>query len=276
MTFLAALALGGVAAADRMAAQWRSDAASLLTVQVPHPTDPAALQGHDTRISQVLAVMRANPHLSRIRPMPEAEMQELLRPWLGTVTGEGGPAALALGLPAIIEAHVDNPDLDLTDLGGKLAAAAPGAMAESSEQWTARLATLARTLQLCAELVLVLVVFVAASVVVLTVRAGLAVRREAIGIVHNLGASDSYIAQRFADRTGRLSGLGALGGAGAAMIVLLGLSGLSSPFVDAGSGRVLGLTPGLWATLPILPASAAALGWATAQIVVRRWLQHLP
>jgi len=32
----------------------------------------------------------------------------------------------------------------------------------------------------------------------------------------------------------------------------------------------------LWIALPLLPAVAAAIGWATAQATVRAWLRRLP
>ena len=45
MAFLAALALGGWVAAASLAQHWRLGAAAAMTVQVPHPADPAAQGG---------------------------------------------------------------------------------------------------------------------------------------------------------------------------------------------------------------------------------------
>ena len=112
-------------------------------------------------------------------------------------------------------------------------------------------------------------------------RAGLSTRRDAIEIVHGLGAADGFIAGRFARRAMRLAAVGALGGALLALPVLLGLTGLAAPFGGAEAAADIGglaaSMPGsLWLGLPALPLAASIIGWLTAQITVRRWLRRLP
>jgi cell division transport system permease protein len=145
------------------------------------------------------------------------------------------------------------------------------------------LAVLARSLQACAGLALLLVAGIAASVIAVATRAGLSTRREAIEIVHGLGATDRYIAGRFAERATLLAAVGAVAGSVAALPVLLGLAHLAAPFVaradaaDDGLGAALGALPALlWLALACLPAGAAAIGYATAHGAVRRWLRRLP
>ena len=123
---------------------------------------------------------------------------------------------------------------------------------------------------------------VAAAVIAVATRAGLAARRDAIEVVHGLGATDGYIAGRFARRATGLATLGAACGAVAALPVLLGLATLAAPFsAQGGAAAPAGAIPGvlptaLWLALPALPAAAAAIGWLTAQGTVRRWLRRLP
>jgi cell division transport system permease protein len=126
-------------------------------------------------------------------------------------------------------------------------------------------------------------------------RTGLVARREAIEIVHGLGATDSYIAGRFARRASSLAAIGGAVGAFAALPVLLGLATLAAPFLAgdpaaaaqprAGDGQALlawglgvlrSLPPEIWAALPLLPVIAWTIGFATAQGTVRRWLRRLP
>jgi cell division transport system permease protein len=122
-------------------------------------------------------------------------------------------------------------------------------------------------------------------VISVATRAGLSVRREAIVIVHGLGATDGFIAGRFAARATLLAAVGAAGGALAALPILLTLARMAAPFVGeeqaAGAGDsmadVLGsLAAPLWLALPCLPLLAGAIGFATAQSAVRRWLRRLP
>ncbi len=142
---------------------------------------------------------------------------------------------------------------------------------------------LVSSLQACAGLALLLVAGVAAAVIAVATRAGLSTRREAIEIVHGLGATDGYIAGRFAARATLLAAVGAAGGAVVALPILLALARMTAPFGgETGASAdtlqdALGTLPApLWLALPCLPASAAVIGFVTAQAAVRRWLRRLP
>src|SRR6185312_8151255 len=114
-------------------------------------------------------------------------------PWLGAAAER-----LAIPLPAVIAVRLADARTDLAPLAARLEAAAPGTLTESHGVWIRRLSVLARSLQACAGLALLLVALVAAAVIAVATRAGLVARREAIEIVHGLGATDGYIAARFA------------------------------------------------------------------------------
>lgn len=269
MAFLAALALAGAVAAASLARQWQDGAGSVLTVQVPQPGSPAA-GDEGARLDRVLAILRGTPGIATVRVLDEGELEALLRPWLGSAEGR-----VALPLPAVLEVRLADPALPTAPLAARLTVAAPGTLVESHEVWMQRLAALARSLQACAGLATAIVAGVAAAVVAVATRAGLAARRDAIEIVHGLGATDGYIAGRFARRATLLAMLGALGGTAAALPVLLGLAQLAAPFsAQDSTGQTL--PNALWLALPMLPAAAAAIGWLTAHGTVRRWLRRLP
>jgi cell division transport system permease protein len=276
MAFLAALALGGWVAAASLAEHWRLGAAAAMTVQVPHPTDPAA-QGTGTRVASVVALLNGTPGIAEARALSDDQVADLLRPWLGS-----GMERLAIPLPAVVQVHLseDGPDLDALDR--RLSAAAPGTLTETHGVWIGRLSALARSLQACAGAALLVVAGVAVSVIAVATRAGLSARREAIEIVHGLGATDGFIAARFAGRATMLAAIGAFVGALAALPVLLGLAKLSAPFAAspatdaAGADMLAALPAALWLVLPALPLAAAAIGFLTAQGTVRRWLRRLP
>ena len=270
MTFLAALTLAGAVAAAALAEHWQSGAAAVLTVQVPQP---GAAAGEGTRLDRVVAMLRGSPGINAVRVLSTAELADLLRPWLGNAT-----QASALPLPAVVEVRLApgeaEPDAGLQQ---RLTGAAPGTVLESHGVWLQRLTTLARSLQLCAAAALLLVAAVGAAVVAVATRAGLAARRDAIEIVHGLGATDAFIAGRFASRATILAASGACLGALVALPVLLGLAALAAPFTGIpGPGTLLPTLPWpLWLSLPMLPLAAAAIGWVTAQATVHRWLRRL-
>lgn len=274
MAFLAALAGAGVFGAEALARHWRLGAGAALTVQVP---DPA----RDGRLARVLAALGGVRGVAEARPLDDAEMEALLRPWLGA-----GAGRLSLPLPAVVAVRLAADGPDGAALATLLDAAAPGTLTESNGPWLRRLGVLARSLQACAALAMATVGFVAASVVLVAVRAGLAARRDAIEIVHGLGATDGFIAGQFARRMTALAGWGALVGTLLAVPVLAGLGGLAAPFAGGAApggtvaeeavAALLALPEPLWGALPALPLLAAGLGWVTAQVTVRRWLRRLP
>jgi cell division transport system permease protein len=276
MAFLGGLALAGWMGAASLAKHWQQGSGSMLTVQVPNPTQPAA-QSVRTRVEQVTAALTGTPGVVSAHALTDDELGELLRPWLGQ-----DAARLALPLPAVISVHVANANKPVESLAKRLNEAAPGTLVENHGVWMQRLAVLARSLQACAGLALMLVAAVAAAVIAVATRSGLAARREAIEIVHGLGATDGYIAARFAGRATMLAAVGGLLGTILSLPVLLTLGWVAAPFggsapMQVSVNSVLETLPiSLWLELPGLPAASAAIGFLAAQGTVRFWLRRLP
>jgi cell division transport system permease protein len=286
MAFLAILALAGALAAAQLAGRWQGGAGSTITVQVPRadaPAPPAADGPSQTRLDRVLAALKIDSSVADVRQLGQAELADMLRPWLGTA-GE----TLSVPLPAVLAVRLVHPEQDVSALAERLDAASPGTLTESSGLWVRRLAALARSLQACAWLALLMVSLVAGAVVMVATRAGLAARRESIEIIHGLGATDGYIAGRFARRATTLAAIGGLTGAVASLPVLLVLAVLAAPFTEASGPARPGLDMAspmallhalplaLWVALPCLPLASALLGFITTQATVRQWLRQLP
>ncbi len=291
MAFLAALALAGAVGASLLAQRWSAGAASVLTVQVTRGDEPAAVVPGASqpgtsisRIDAVMAVLRAEPSLLEARRLDRAALARLLSPWLG-----GDAGAIAVPLPAVVQLRLRPGRAVPADLDARLQRAAPDTLLERNGGWSDRLLSLTDSLQACAALALLVVGAVAAAVVAAATRAGLAVRRQAIEIVHGLGATDGYIAGRFAGRATMLASMGGAIGTALSVPLLLTLCHLAAPFAAAGTDDPLlepapsAWWPGLarvplplWLALPLLPLTAAAIGWSTAQVTVRTWLRRLP
>jgi cell division transport system permease protein len=276
MALLAALSMAGWVGSTTLSRQWQEGAGSALTVQVPRPIEPAA-KAEGSRLTAAVALLTATPGVASVHVLTDAELADLLRPWLGS-----GADRLAIPLPAVVAVRLTGESIDLRPLGRDLDEAAPGTIVEDHGLWMRRLAALAFSMRACALVALVLVCAVAAAVIGVATRAGLAARREAIEIVHGLGATDGFIAGRFARRTMLLTAAGGLIGAAIAVPALLALAELAAPFADtprelASVADVFSVFPtGLWGGTAALPFVAAAIGFCTAQWTVRRWLRHLP
>jgi cell division transport system permease protein len=147
----------------------------------------------------------------------------------------------------------------------------PGAVTEAHGVWVAHLSALARAVQGLALAVLGLVAAVAAAVVGVAVRAGISARRDAVLVLHGLGATDADVAGRFARRAAQLAGIGAAVGTLLALPALAGLVSLAGPL--AGEATWQGLP---WVDLAFLPFAASMVAWVATQATVRRWLRRLP
>jgi cell division transport system permease protein len=276
MAFLAGLAIAGWMGAAVLTGHWESGAGATLTVQVPRAAEPDAT-GSGTRLTAVQAALTSAPGVESVKTLSDEELDTLLRPWLGEDMKN-----LAVPIPAVIAVHMTGETADLTSLTSQLVQKAPGTILEDHAAWAGRLGTLARSLQLCSGLVLIIVALVTAAVIAVVTRSGLAARREAILIVYQLGATDGYIAQRFASRAAALSSIGGVIGGLFALPVVFTLTTLAAPLAGgtapAPTARAAFafLPLPLWLLPVILPAAAAVIGYLTTQLTMRRWLRQLP
>ena len=265
MSFLATLAMAGNVAASGIAGHWLAGARTMVTI-VPDPSMPVQEAGSVTRIDAVLTALREQPTLSGVRQLSASELGQVLKPWLGAAGTSG------MKLPGVILAR---DDARASGLSAALRQIAPGTLIEKGGRLTARLMVLSESLQAAAAAIMVIVAAVAASVVGVSVQAGLAQRREAIEIVHGLGARDRDIAHPFARQIARQAALGGLVGGLAALPVLLGLERLAAGLTVVAPGGGTGLAPALWATPLVLMGMAALIGWGVAEVTVLRWLRRL-
>src|SRR6202161_2242255 len=97
MTFLASITTGTVLLVSASAAEWQSEVASEITIQV-RPTPSRDL---DRDAAAVAEAMRAQAGIVEIRPFTKAESAKLLEPWLGS-----GLSFDDLPVPRVIVARV--------------------------------------------------------------------------------------------------------------------------------------------------------------------------
>ncbi|HJS33391.1 MAG TPA: FtsX-like permease family protein, partial [Alphaproteobacteria bacterium] len=205
-------------------------------------------------------------------PVSRTHVVALVEPWLG-----GGIEAAGLPLPQLIDVRLSkDAAVDLVALGERLAGAAPGAIVDDHRSWTDGLLRLARLGLTIAIGIVTLVGAVAALSVVLATRARLALHREAIDLLHLMGATDQYIAREFARDALIVAFLGAVAGlALAAVVGAAVLAGAPHLAIGAPVSFAGGIGLGGWLALSSLPLWAAALALATAWVTARRALRRM-
>ncbi len=268
MVYLATLALAAAIAVSNVAQAWDSGLAGKLTVQVP----PASDGGRDQtqRIDAVLDALRQTPGVYSARQLSRAEMTVLLKPWLGEAADSAD-----LPLPALIAVEVAPERApELSSLQRRLAAAAAGSRVDDHQRTLGRLLEVARTLQLLAVLVVVLVGAAAVVTVVFVTRTGLSIHRNVIELLHLIGAHDAYVARQFQRHALRLGLTGGLVGLALAAATLWALA----RWVGQEAGAVvpeLTLSRAQWLSLVAVPLGATLVAMLTARITVLRTLAKL-
>src|SRR6202140_3838456 len=131
MTFLASITTGTVLLVSASAAEWQSEVASEITIQVR----PAAGRDLDRDAAAVTAAMRAQPGIIEVRPFTKDESAKLLEPWLGS-----GLALEDLPVPRVIVARVQpGTALDLAALRRAVTLVAPTASVDDHRAWIERM-----------------------------------------------------------------------------------------------------------------------------------------
>src|SRR3981081_430105 len=119
MTFLASITTGAVLLVSASAAEWQSDVASEITMQVR----PLAGRDIERDAVAVAEVLRTQPGIVEVRPFTKDESAKLLEPWLGS-----GLSLDDLPVPRVIVARIaPGATLDLAGLRRPGAQAAPPA-----------------------------------------------------------------------------------------------------------------------------------------------------
>ncbi|TPQ35448.1 ABC transporter permease [Bradyrhizobium guangdongense] len=211
MTFLASMTTGTVLLVSASAAEWQSDVASEITIQVR----PQAGRDVDRDAAAVTEAMRAQAGIVEVKPFSKDESGKLLEPWLGT-----GLSMDDLPVPRMIIARVQpGTSLDLASLRAKVVQVAPSASVDDHRAWIERMRSMTNATVLAGLGILGLVIIATIISVSFATRGAMAANRPIVEVLHFVGAGDRYIANRFLRHFLRLGLEGGVIGGGIAMLV---------------------------------------------------------
>jgi cell division transport system permease protein len=210
MTFLASITTGAVLLVSASAAEWQSEVASEITIQVR----PAAGRDLDRDAAAVAQAMRSQPGIVDIRAFTKQESAKLLEPWLGS-----GLSLDDLPVPRVIVGRVQpGSTLDLAALRGRVVLAAPTASVDDHRAWIERMRSMTGATVFAGIGILALVIVATIISVSFATRGAMAANRPIVEVLHFVGAGDRYIANRFLRHFLRLGLQGGVIGGGAAML----------------------------------------------------------
>jgi cell division transport system permease protein len=263
MTFLASMTTGAVLLVSASAAEWQSEVASEITIQV------RPLPGRDVeRDAQAVAeAMRTQPGIVDVRPFSKEESSKLLEPWLGT-----GLTLDDLPVPRVIVARVQpGSKLDLAALRNRVAQVVRSASVDDHRAWIERMRSMTGATVLAGIGILALVIIATIISVSFATRGAMAANRPIVEVLHFVGAGDRYIANRFLRHFLRLGLQGGVIGGGIAMLTFGFSESIAGWFSGTPIGDQFGALLGTFALRPsgylALAAQAALIaaitGWAS-------------
>ena len=260
MTFLASMTTGAVLLVSASAAEWQSDVASEITIQVR----PQTGRDIDRDTAAVTEAMRAQAGIVEVRPFSKEESGKLLEPWLGT-----GLSMDDLPVPRMIIARVQpGTALDLAALRRRMMQVAPSASVDDHRAWIDRMRSMTNATVFAGLGVLGLVIIATIISVSFATRGAMAANRPIVEVLHFVGAGDRYIANRFLRHFLRLGLEGGLIGGGIAMLVFGFSESIAGWFSGTPVGDQFAALLGTFSLRPsgyiVLAVQAVLIGAVTA------------
>ena len=257
MTFaMVVVAAAGLALANAASAV-NAGAENSYVIQIP------AAAASD--LPKAVAAVRGLPRVQRVTPVPQSEMRDALKRWLGEAASSADlpvPAMATVELapgsdPAPVEAAVRNQVAEAT-------------FGTQSSELGPVLGSL-RALQLLALSLVLLMAGATAAAIVLAARGALNTHRATVEIMHGIGATDRQVTRLFERKIAADSIAGALIGTIGAALVLLLLGGGLAAATGGLEGAPLGFA-GI-AILALVPVGAVGIAVAVARVTLLRALR---
>jgi cell division transport system permease protein len=236
------------------------DLAQQATLQIIEP-DPVARAAQKVEVSRLL---RNVGGIAEVNPVPDGDVRNLLKPWLGNDVIDTD-----IPVPALIDIRFKKApdDATLNALKARAKKVAPKIRLDSHSSWMAPFFQLMSSLIYLAIAIFMLLLIATSAVVILAVRSTLNTHRATIEIMHMMGGTDVQAARLFQRRVALDALLGGAVGFGAAAGVILTLG-----------GRIAAVEPGLlagaslpvygWVALAIIPLAVTGLAMLMARWTV--------
>jgi cell division transport system permease protein len=218
MSFLASLTTGAVMLVRSSAAEWQSEVAREVTIQV------RPVQGKDleAEVARAAEIARTHPGIVEIRTFSKDVSARLIEPWLGS-----GLALDDLPVPRMIVVKLQEGSVDLAGLRKALADRVAGASLDDHRGWIERMHTMAQTTIVGGVAVLILMLAATVLSVIFATRGAMATNRPIVEVLHFIGAKSGFIAKQFQRHFLVLGLEGGLIGGGLAML-LFGIAGIAA------------------------------------------------
>lgn len=274
MTLLASLALAGYLMLNETSQNWINGLENKATIEIPAEIEEGKILTSEE--IQALAETIQNDvqsldFVSSAVLLDAKEVQDLIKPWLGT-----NAITSNISLPALISVELQNGDSNnLQTLQTTITKTAANAHLDTHDAWLSDLLKLTGTLEFSAALItltITIITIIAISGAILT---RMELSRNDVELLHLMGANDTYITRQFQRHAFILALKGTLIGILTSLVILF----LLSKFMTTDTTSVL---PTFTLNIPIiikfilLAAFICTLSTISARLTILRALGQMP
>lgn len=270
MVAMTAIALAAGLALGNAVSAAKAEIEGGVTVQILEPRPDV----REAQARKAAGAIERLPGIAGLRLVPQAELDALIEPWLGT--GIATATGSAIPVPALIDVRLKGPatPTQLAAVGRALKPLAPSARVDAQSNWLRPVFAAMVSLQILAIALVALLATALMAAVLLAARTALGANRDTIEIVHLLGGTDAQVARVFQRSIGYDAAGGGAVGLALAMAVILVLgqrfAGLGAGLVDNGA-----LVWSDWLLLALVPVLATLLAMVTARLTVLHALRKM-
>lgn len=265
LVFISGIAVTAAGSIGSLLDTWNTSVTGTLTVQIPGTAATA-----DTAATAVRDAALKIDGVKRAAIVPRAQAQELLKPWLGDAQ-----LIADLPLPALVDIELTAPSAQaIQRVTDAVKTASPAAIIDDHRVWLNRIAEFASALSYMAYALIGLSLAALTLTVVFATRASLTEYTQVIGVLHLVGARDSYVASQFSWRAVRQALWGGVIGLIVFAPALLALSWFAKR-IDPGILPPMTLPLPYWIGLAVLPIAAAIIAFVAARTTVHGALRAM-
>jgi cell division transport system permease protein len=270
MVAMTAIALAAGLALGNAISSARAEIEGGVTIQIIEPREEL----REKEAHRAVDAIKGMSNVAGLRLVPQAELDTLIEPWLGT--GIGTATGSAIPVPALIDVRLKGPATpkQLAAIEHALRPVAPSARVDAQSNWLKPVFDAMVSLQVLAIALVALLALALTAAVLLAARNALGTHRSTIEIVHLLGGTDAQVARVFQRSIGYDAAGGGTVGLALALAVILVLgrrfAGLGAGLVDNGA-----LIWSDWLLLALVPILATLLAMVTARLTVLHALRKM-
>ncbi len=196
MVFISTFICGGGMLIYNSLTGWQRGVSESLTVQINTYDEEGRDRGELVLqdVEKALSILRTTPGVIGASVLSDAQMNDLMAPWVGADV-----AVTSLPVPKLIDVAIDadNPPF-LEQLKADLSAHVPSATMDSHRIWLSELVQLSNHILKLIIFVLILLATTTGFTVAYTTRSTLKIHEGVIKLVHMMGAKDLYITEKYA------------------------------------------------------------------------------